>query len=170
MIKLIAFDVDGTLVPFESTTLLPGVAEWFAKHGPDYTIALVSNAGGVSLRLWMESGGFGDPESLPTEAMTRERLATIQAALIVPSRAYLCFAYQSKKSGKWSPTPEGRDILDPEWDPAYRKPAPGMLLAAMADAGCEREETLFVGDWAEDEAAAVRAGCAFAWANEFFGR
>lgn len=52
--------------------------------------------------------------------------------------------------------------------PAYRKPAPGMLLFAMQWAGVSASETLYVGDRPEDEAAAQNAGCDFMWADEFF--
>lgn len=51
-----------------------------------------------------------------------------------------------------------------------RKPAPGMLLRAMAAAGVTPAETLFVGDAPTDAEAARRAGVAFTWAADFFGR
>lgn len=50
-----------------------------------------------------------------------------------------------------------------------RKPAPGMLLEAMDHFGVGPENTLFVGDRKEDEAAAMAAGTSFVWAWEFFG-
>ena len=43
---------------------------------------------------------------------------------------------------------------------ACRKPAPGMLLRAMARFGVAPKETCFVGDSASDMEAAWRAGCA----------
>jgi D-glycero-D-manno-heptose 1,7-bisphosphate phosphatase len=51
-----------------------------------------------------------------------------------------------------------------------RKPAPGLLLRIMAHYGVPPERTLFVGDAPTDRDAAARAGVAFAWAGEFFGR
>jgi D-glycero-D-manno-heptose 1,7-bisphosphate phosphatase len=48
-----------------------------------------------------------------------------------------------------------------------RKPAPGMLLAAMRHAGVAPRETLFVGNAPTDREAARRAGIAFCWAWDF---
>ncbi len=50
-----------------------------------------------------------------------------------------------------------------------RKPAPGMLHAAMRYAGAAPHETLFVGNAESDAAAARAAGTAFAWAWDAFG-
>ena len=164
--KLIVFDVDGTLAANNETELLPGVAAWREAH-PDQAITLCSNQGGVGLRLWMEEGGFGDPQQYPTEASINARLRHI--ANLMDTDYYVCFAYQSKKSGKWSPTPIGGEALI-EWNPRYRKPAPGMLLRAMMDFGADPSDTLMVGDGDEDQQAAQAAGCRFTRADEFFGR
>jgi D-glycero-D-manno-heptose 1,7-bisphosphate phosphatase len=53
---------------------------------------------------------------------------------------------------------------------ACRKPAPGLLLRAMARQHATADETLFVGDLDTDREAARRAGVRFAWAAAFFGR
>jgi D-glycero-D-manno-heptose 1,7-bisphosphate phosphatase len=50
-----------------------------------------------------------------------------------------------------------------------RKPAPGLLLRAMARHGARGGQTLFVGDLDSDREAARRAGVRFAWASAFFG-
>lgn len=168
--RLIIFDVDGTLADFQSGVLLPGVTEWFAAHGQEQIVALVSNQGGVGLRLWMETNKFGQPEQYPTEEQARNHIAAVQAQLPVSTRAYLCFAYQSKKSGQWSPLPDGTSENDPEWNPQYRKPRPGMLLQAVREAGCSRDTALMVGDSEEDRLAAESAGITFEWAATFFGR
>jgi histidinol phosphatase-like enzyme len=71
---------------------------------------------------------------------------------------------------------------------AFRKPSPGMLLAALDDAFGERTtdhgklgvpaevtidpaciQKIFVGDRPEDEGAAIAAGFEFHWAKDFFG-
>lgn len=54
-------------------------------------------------------------------------------------------------------------------DTVNRKPGPGMLQRAMADHAVPPWRTIMVGDMATDRTAAEAAGCAFAWANSFFG-
>src|SRR3954470_1722319 len=51
-----------------------------------------------------------------------------------------------------------------------RKPAPGMLLRIMAHYGVEPQSTVFVGNHDVDRLAAERAGVAFRWSEQFFGR
>ncbi len=50
-----------------------------------------------------------------------------------------------------------------------RKPAPGMLRAAVRHAGTTPGRTLFVGNASSDREAARRAGVHFAWAWDVFG-
>lgn len=50
-----------------------------------------------------------------------------------------------------------------------RKPAPGMLHTLVGKYQVPPERTLFVGNANTDRLAAARAGCMFAWSNEFFG-
>ena len=49
-----------------------------------------------------------------------------------------------------------------------RKPAPGMLLDLMQWYRAAPSEVLYVGDMESDRQAAEAAGCAFAWASDFF--
>lgn len=173
--KLIIFDVDYTLADPETGDLLPGVSDWFEAHGDGVQIAVASNQGGVGLRHWMEVEHFGRPRDFPTRDEIQVYLECVIARLPERFRPALtqnlrvCFAYQSKKSGKWSPTPGGCEG-NPDWLPENRKPAPGMLRAAMQAAGAGSDETLMVGDSDDDQGAAAAATCAFAWADDFFGR
>lgn len=167
--KLIISDVDGTLCHPHTTEFLPGVADFIAlvriaRNAP--ALAIATNQGGVGLRHWMEQGSFGDPGRYQSEA---DALATCgEIAARIGARLYISFAYQSQK-GLWAPTPT--QPLAPEfWAHEWRKPAPGMLLRAMADAGAEPGETLFIGDSPEDQQAAAAAGCYFQWAQKFFSR
>jgi HAD superfamily hydrolase (TIGR01662 family) len=173
--KLIIFDVDGTLADRDTNVLLPGVLDWFEQHGDEYDIALATNQGGVGLRWWMVKDGFGEPDKFPDQ---RDAENHVQAVINqLPERfresldlhAYICFAYQSKKSGKWSPVPEGHED-DWQWSPEYRKPARGMLVRAMGEFLVYPQETVMVGDSEEDEQAAQAAHCTFQNADEFFGR
>lgn len=172
---LYIFDVNGTLADRDTANILPGVREWFAAVDWATTrVAFATNQGGVGLRYWMESAGFGDPSQYPTEEQVRRRISTIEQELVPPtqelnSEIYVCFAYQSRSSGKWSPAPPGYEGR-PEWSPAWRKPAPGMLLQAMHDVGANASNTVFVGDSDEDLQAALEANISFHWADDFFGR
>lgn len=167
--KLYLFDLDGTLAGFDSNDLLPGVKAWFETKPSDCEIALCTNQGGVGLRHWMESGGFGNPEELPDEQSVWARISRIKGLLGRQMAVYVCFAYRSKSSGKWAPTPIDCDGL-PQWDQRSRKPEPGMLDRAMRDVKIEPCEALMIGDGDEDRIAAHLAGCDFMWAHDFFGR
>lgn len=175
--ELIIFDLDGTLAPYLSETLFPDVAAWLVAHGHEQALAICTNQGGVGLRYWQETNHFGKAEEiakLPTPEIIRARLTKIarqfplSATISRRLQVFICYAYHSKND-KWSPTPEGKGTND-GWDRNWRKPAPGMLIAAMAKAGVTPEQTLMVGDTPDDETAAENAGCAFVWAWDFFGR
>lgn len=170
--KLIIFDMDGTLADREGN-LLEGVPEWFAENGHDYKFALATNQGGVGLRHWMEIGGFGNPEKYPTQESITEHVVSVLHLLYKDNPrlhidVYIAFSYQSTK-GQWSPTPDYA-VLHKAWEPGQRKPAPGMLLEAIVQAGVSPAGTLMVGDRDDDRLAAEAAGCDFTWAWEFFGR
>lgn len=170
--KLIIFDLDGTLANQETGTLLDGVYEWFFADKSAAVYAIATNQGGVALRHWMQRDKFGNPDPYPTETAIRARIDSVIEALPIERHSIIplvCFAYRSKSSGKVAPRPD--DIQhDYEWDLAYRKPAPGMLLMVMREASVQADQTLMVGDGEEDKAAAENAGCHFQWAWEFFGR
>jgi HAD superfamily hydrolase (TIGR01662 family) len=169
----IFFDIDGTLADRDTHEVYPGVYDWFDEHGDNFKIALITNQGGVGLRYWMGSEGFGDPTKFPDEVAAQDHILQVIAQL--PSRfaghlhlnTYICYAYQSKKTGKWSPTPPGKEE-DWQWSSAYRKPAPGMLRRAMSAFFIMPNLALMVGDGEEDEQAAQAAGCDFVWAHKFF--
>jgi len=158
------FDVDGTIAERDTTDLLPGVAEWFAAN--QTAVALATNQGGVGLRHWMIEGNFGDPSKYPDEIDVKVRMRKLRKKLgIRSSNVFISFAYQSKTSGKWNPVVQA---ADEEWSQEWRKPSPGMLIAAMRRNGAK--SAVMVGDSDEDRAAARAAGIDFIHANEFFGR
>lgn len=174
MIRLLVFDLDGTLAQSFSRKVLPGVKEFFdlllrADCAPRPQLAIATNQGGVGMRHWMESGGFGNPRAYPTAGDIEQRLQHILAELGVDGelRLYISYRYLTPQ-GEWTPVPEGQEA-NPRWQSDWRKPRPGMLLQAIADAGAAPHETLFVGDSDDDRQAAAQAGCAFAWAERFFG-
>lgn len=167
--KLIIFDLDGTLAPLDSSELYPDARAWM-ENNPTAQYVIATNQGGVGLRLWMEAEGFGEPGKYPTMEQWHKRLdALYPFGVLVAPQVYICTRYQSKKSGKWSPVPYPEQSLN-QWRADWRKPEPGMLIAAMEEQRVAPEETLMVGDGAEDQLAAENAGCDFQWAWEFFGR
>lgn len=168
--QLVIFDLDGTLADRDTGLILPGVYEWFAENRNKYEISIATNQGGVGLRYWMESDGFGDPEKFPTESDIEERIVGVLGKLKPGKHSiYICYAYQSKKTGKWSPYPLGMENML-EWDRTCRKPEPGMLLYAMDHHQVLPDQTVFIGDSDEDSEAAHRAGVEFVHADVFFGR
>lgn len=177
---LIIFDLDGTLADRDTEEMLPGVALWFGSEREKVPyVAIATNQGGVGLRYWMESGGFGEPEKFPTAEQAYDHVTRVIGKLqdIYDDDAInaflISFAYQSKKSGRWGPKPSEADYdyldwLVGEWGHEYRKPAPGMILDLIHQ--FESFKTLMVGDSEEDRQAALSAGVDFEWADEFFGR
>lgn len=165
-IKLIIFDLDGTLAPFDSDQLFTDAAQWIAEN-QHIPWLIATNQGGIGLRYWMERDGFGDPSKYPTlpdfEARVKKLFGEKLPTILV------CLCYQSKKSGQWGPIPRDADIYQ-KWNQHWRKPAPGMVLETIKVAGCSADEVLVVGDGEEDRQAATNAGCKFQWAWEFFGR
>lgn len=172
--KLIIFDMDGTLADRDTGELLPSVADWFNvyKHVTGgVKLAICTNQGGVGLRHWMTSEGFGEPEKYPTEDDVWYRINHVISQLGISQieiPAYVCFAYKSKK-GIWSPIPS-TEKREYKWSQNWRKPAPGMLLYAIKEADVLASETLMVGDSPDDARAAMSAPCDFQWAWDFFGR
>lgn len=172
---LIVFDIDGTIADRDTHKLLPNVKEWFEEYSYK-KIAFISNQGGVGLRFWMEGGNdgpakaFGEPDEFPTQSEALDHLYAVISKLSGgPFRYYTCYAYQSKKSGKWSPIPVGKESHS-EWNSYFRKPNPGMLCRAITEMDVLRSRTLFVGNGEEDKEAAMNAGVDFVHADVFFNR
>lgn len=166
-IKLIIFDLDGTLMERYTLEIYPAVKAWFESNHGKYDLAIATNQGGVGMRYWMESGNFGNPAEFPTQQEVEARLAQIPDLLPIQKEAiFTCFMYRSKK-GQWNPVPPGCE-RDPRWDSEGRKPNPGMLKAAMKLFNTLPEETLFVGDSPEDAQAAIKAKCRVMMSWDFF--
>lgn len=167
--KLYLFDLDGTLAPMDGDTLYRDAAQWLADN-PDASWMIVTNQGGIGLRHWMETGGFGDPTKYPTLESFRARIERLfPEPGLYERRVILSARYQSKKTGEWSPLPEKGAWLS-LWQKEWRKPSPGMLVYAMSRKEVAASDTLMIGDSEEDQQAAAAAGCDFMWAHEFFGR
>ena len=172
--ELVMFDVDGTIADRNEDRLLPIAEDFFdllhqwAAVANLPRLALATNQGGVALRLWMEDGGWGEPEKYPTLEAVQERLRTIQQQIPLPITLYVAYAYQTQKTREWAPVPI-RFVGQPEWSRAWRKPNGGMLQQAMLDHGVKNpQKVLFVGDRPEDREAAVAVGAGFVWVKQFW--
>lgn len=174
--QLMVFDVDGTIANRSEDRLLPEAEDFFdllrqwSAVADLPKLALATNQGGVALRLWMEDGGWGEPEKYPSLEAVQARLRTIQQQIPLPTILYTAYAYQTQKTKEWAPVPI-QFVGQPEWSRAWRKPNGGMIKQAMLDCGVEYpQKVLFVGDRPEDREAAVAAGVDFIWAKQFWAQ
>lgn len=143
--RLILFDLDDTLSPFNSDDLFPDAAQWF-RDNPMQAWAIVSNQGGIGLRYWMETEGFGNPADYPTldDFYYRiERLFPQIPADEYDDCVYICARYQSQKSGKWSPRPQRGGFMS-IWRQDWRKPAPGCCCTRWQCAELTRTKRLWL--------------------------
>lgn len=161
---LIICDVDGTLVDAFSDKLLPQATKFFrslVQSGVE--VALATNQGGVGLRYWMETDFFGEPDKYPTKKVAEDRILRIAeevSYLYQYPRVFVSWCYQSRRTGVWGPVPKDDD--DNGWLHIWRKPMPGMLVAAMELAQGTPDRTLMIGNGPEDFKAALAVGCDFA--------
>lgn len=180
MAKFYIFDIDGTLCERDDTALMPGRAERLrsiVESGG--RIALATNQGGVGLRHWMESGGFGEPENYPTANQVEGRVKRIFDVILdeVGQAVSYAIAYRYvAKSGNVSPFPDGESLYIPHpqgyihysWREDWRKPNGGMLTWLMDRDGYSKADTVMIGDRDEDRGAALSAGVDFVHADDFF--
>jgi len=170
---LLIFDLDGTItaLAWKGGHWLPGRRAFFSSLAtrPGMQLAIATNQGGTGLRHLMEIGNFGEPNKYAPQAQAEAHVRAIAeeiGQLFTTPAIYIAFRYQSQK-GNWAPIPQVAET-DPRWSKEWRKPAPGMLLQAMADAGATPSHTLMVGDQDSDRQAAEAAGCHYMDAEEFF--
>jgi len=161
--QMYIFDADGTLMDRETGKWLPGVVERLdqLRAARPVHLAIATNQGGPACRdaCWPWSGKYPLLEDVLSKyTAVAERIG---------AKLYMSLLYQVKSTGK-SICPSDIADDDPRLNPEWRKPKPGMLLQAMADAGVTPAETVFIGDSADDKAAAEAAGCRFQWAQQEF--
>lgn len=147
--KLAMFDRDGTinvdtghLHEPEKLELIPSTVDIMRGYSddPDYKVVVVTNQAGIAKGLY-------------TEADMR--------------RLHRCMEDELEKLGvhvdAWYFCPHHPDYTGPC---ECRKPAPGMLLAAMRDFDANSTGCVMFGDKISDEVAAKAACVAFEWAGE----
>ena len=170
---LFVFDLDRTLVTMYGVDPLPGVRERLSHLvSQGHVLAIATNQAGPAWGLATGDPKYPAPESL------MERFRQIAVALpetadvpwfvaVGDTRLTLSAAdYDVVKQRVGSV--RGPLALHISADPSWRKPEPGMLLAACRQVGVPLSETVFVGDSTTDADAARAAGVAFVSADEFF--
>lgn len=170
-LELLLFDVDGTIAERNNAELLPPARDFFrllAERGRRPSVGLVTNQGGVGLRMWMADAGWGEPERFPTLETVQERLHGLVAQIPIEVELYVSYAYQTQKTREWATVPHQFAGL-PEWSRSWRKPQAGMIVQAMRDAQVvDPSLVLVVGDMETDEMAAINAGTRFVYARPFW--
>lgn len=141
----------GEHLPYETVTPLPGRFDAIMRLAllPDAHFAIATNQGGVAM-------GYQTPGEVAA------KMAKVLAVFhFFVGRAFSVHVAMHH--------PEARDPLyrDPEAI-KLRKPAPGMLLAAMRSHNATPASTVFVGDMPVDRDCAEAAGVKFEWAKHFF--
>ena len=168
MKNLLILDVDGTLVsPIEgdfinswnNQKLIPGVKTAIEKYKETHFMVLASNQGGISEGFKTVEDTVKQLDWVCSELGIRHALFAPDYEEITPvSRSYYV---------AFIPEP----VLHIAESPyiKFRKPEPGMILAAkqLAMGLIELEDTLFVGDMESDRLAAKNAGVKFMWAKDW---
>lgn len=154
-IRLVIFDIDGTLVTTKSGATfrktaddwqwLPGRLERLkflqAQGGK---IAIATNQGGVAFGYMRRKDIIDELYKMAYEVGTGIYISA-------------CFTHPKATIEEFKAEDDTR-----------RKPGPGMLIEAQEHFKIGPIHTLMVGDRPEDEQAAQNAGVAFMWADEFF--
>lgn len=148
---LIILDADGTICDRDTGELLPLACEIYNAH--PRAIAIATNQGGPACH----DANWAHSDQFPALATVEARYTAVAEQL--NARLYMALAYH-RKNGEWL-YPAGLPTNDPRLSHDWRKPAPGMLLAAMRDHRASPERTIMIGDSDEDEAAATAAGVWF---------
>lgn len=150
--KLAMFDRDGTinvdtghLYEPEKLELIPSTVDIMRRHSddPDYKVVVVTNQAGIAKGLYTEDDMHRLHRYMEDEL---EKLGVHVDAW------YFC--------------PHHPDYTGPC---ECRKPAPGMLLAAIRDFDSDPSKCVMCGDKPSDEAAAQAAGVVFKWVGEGTG-
>lgn len=128
----------GYVVRWENFELLPGVEAALQElQDLGYQLVIVTNQSGIGRGLYTDRDLADLNDALRTH---------LGSSGIDISGIYHCPHHPSEALGEYL------QVCD------CRKPAPGMLLAAMGDLGIDPEQSIMVGDKPSDMEAALRAG------------
>ena len=141
----------------EELALMPGVLDKLRSLASDgHTLVTISNQGQV------EKGMM----TLETCVETFDRLTQLTEGLI--SVHFFCPCCDPGMGHQAIRHDAARQETFLLAGANYRKPRPGMLIAAMRHFNCLPEQTIMIGDRDDDMYAAHRAGTGFEWAKDFF--
>ncbi len=170
---LYIFDLDGTLVKTYGTQPLPNVfihLKWLESSG--HKMAEATNQAGLAWRIWTNDPKFPTAQSLahrfeqitlnlPTLQSVQWFVSLFDSRIALSPIQYQCLVLDLVNA---KPALAIQASVVPEW----RKPQPGMLLAAGEYYDLDPDEIIFVGDYDTDAEAAASAGIQFFWAEDFF--
>lgn len=168
--KLIIFDVDGTLVrDNKSDELLPDVQDYLENyHDYDTPIAIATNQGGPACRTapWCKN-----PDSYPStdDVLLRIEKIVSQVSEWVDAPVFVMVAWgYFDRAGKYL-LPQGFNEDMRGCDPNWRKPNPGMIVEAAKHFGISlNDNVLFVGDSEDDSETAANADVFYIDRDSFF--
>lgn len=144
--KACFIDRDGVLIEEKNylsdpanVMLIPGAVEAVKKlHAAGYLVIMISNQAGIAK-------GYFKPEDLQAVETKLDELLSLEG--IALDGKYHC--YHHPQGG----VPEYTKVCE------CRKPAPGMLLRAVADFDLDPAECFMIGDRTSDLEAGFNAGC-----------
>ncbi len=168
MTKLLLLDLDGTIrEPIsgerfiqhpQDQRAIAQVRSAIAFYSPDEWIVVgITNQNGVA------AGHKSLSDCFDEQRYTLELFPQIAAIYFCPDEGKECWVVN-----RFS-IPMSADSLGYEGQ-GFRKPEPGMLLLAMWQYDISPQQTFYVGDRAEDEEAAMRAGVNFMSADIWLDR
>ena len=161
--SLLLIDLDGTIrEPLsgkqyfqhpQDQKIIPGAEVAIGTYKDDWIIVGITNQGGVA------AGYKSIQECVREQQYTLELFPELREIYFCPDfEGSKCFRVTRHNVHNHSKT---------KWSGQYRKPGAGMLQLAMVRHKHTPENTCYVGDRPEDEAAARRAGVHFQWAKDW---
>ncbi|MBD1845713.1 HAD-IIIA family hydrolase [Cyanobacteria bacterium FACHB-63] len=164
--SLLMIDLDGTLrepisaQPYfqnaQDQQVIVGADAALRAYQDNWIIVGITNQGGVA------AGHKTMRECIEEQQYTLKLVPQLKEIYFCPDfEGRKCFRVTRHNVHNHSQT---------RWFRQYRKPHPGMLKLAMVRHNHLPEDCLYVGDRAEDEEAARRAGVAFEWAEDCIAR
>jgi len=170
---LYLMDIDGTVVrsfmresgggaaqEYDLVEVLPGRRAALDQLSADgHAVALVTNQGGVAFGYQTQDQVIAKMMRICEALGLPVSEAKWGADNLGPASVYVSFGHPQARVAEWRTDP------DDDW----RKPGGGMIVEAIRDYRVDKGRTVFVGDRASDEQAAVAAGVVYIDAVEFFG-
>jgi D-glycero-D-manno-heptose 1,7-bisphosphate phosphatase len=161
--SLLLVDLDGTLrEPLsgqqyfqhpQDQQIIAGADIALRAYKDDWLIVGITNQGGVG------AGHKSMQQCVQEQQYTLELFPDLKEIYFCPDfEGRKCFRVTHHNVHNHSKT---------KWSGTYRKPGAGMLNLAMVRHKYSPQNTLYVGDRPEDEAAARRAGVQFQWAADW---